>query len=199
MKPEELLKILKTAGKLKVNTRHNWTEKDRKESVADHSWRLALMAMLLDEVPEYQNLDMNRVIRMCLIHDLGEAFTGDIPTFEKTAQNETAEEDLYLNWVNSFPSPEKEEWLSLLQEMIELKTPEAKLYKALDKLEAVISHNEADIDSWLPLEYDLQKTYGREQVQFSPYLQELKKAIDAWTDQKIASEEGHQNYTDRPD
>ena len=167
--------------------------------MADHSWRLALMAMLLDEVPEYQNLDMNRVIRMCLIHDLGEAFTGDIPTFEKTAQNETAEEDLYLNWVNSFPSPEKEEWLSLLQEMIELKTPEAKLYKALDKLEAVISHNEADIDSWLPLEYDLQKTYGREQVQFSPYLQELKKAIDAWTDQKIASEEGHQNYTDRPD
>ena len=157
------------------------------------------MAMLLDEVPEYQNLDMNRVIRMCLIHDLGEAFTGDIPTFEKTAQNETAEEDLYLNWVNSFPSPEKEEWLSLLQEMIELKTPEAKLYKALDKLEAVISHNEADIDSWLPLEYDLQKTYGREQVQFSPYLQELKKAIDAWTDQKIASEEGHQNYTDQPD
>lgn len=157
------------------------------------------MAMLLDEVPEYQNLDMNRVIRMCLIHDLGEAFTGDIPTFEKTAQNETAEEDLYLNWVNSFPSPEKEEWLSLLQEMIELKTPEAKLYKALDKLEAVISHNEADIDSWLPLEYDLQKTYGREQVQFSPYLQELKKAIDAWTDQKIASEGGHQNYTDRPD
>ena len=199
MKPEELLKILNTAGKLKVNTRHNWTEKDRKESVADHSWRLALMAMLLDEVPEYQNLDMNRVIRMCLIHDLGEAFTGDIPTFEKTAQNETAEEDLYLNWVNSFPSPEKEEWLSLLQEMIELKTPEAKLYKALDKLEAVISHNEADIHSWLPLEYDLQKTYGREQVQFSPYLQELKKAIDAWTDQKIASEEGHQNYTDRPD
>lgn len=199
MEPEELLKILNTAARLKVNTRHNWTEKDRKESVADHSWRLALMAMLLDGVPEYQNLDMNRVIRMCLIHDLGEAFTGDIPTFEKTAQNETAEEDLYLNWVNSFPSPEKEEWLSLLQEMIELNTPEAKLYKALDKLEAVISHNEADIHSWLPLEYDLQKTYGREQVQFSPYLQELKKAIDAWTDQKIASEGGHQNYTDQPD
>lgn len=199
MKPEELLKILNTAGKLKVSTRHNWTEKGRKESVADHCWRLALMAMLLDGVPEYQNLDMNRVIRMCLIHDLGEAFTGDIPTFEKTAQNETAEEDLYLNWVNSFPSPAKEEWLSLLQEMIELKTPEAKLYKALDKLEAVISHDEADIRSWLPLEYDLQKTYGREQVQFSPYLQQLKKAIDAWTDQKIASEGDSENYTDQHD
>lgn len=199
MKPEELLKILNTAGKLKVSTRHNWTEKGRKESVADHCWRLALMAMLLDGVPEYQNLDMNRVIRMCLIHDLGEAFTGDIPTFEKTAQNETAEEDLYLNWVNSFPSPAKEEWLSLLQEMIELKTPEAKLYKALDKLEAVISHDEADIRSWLPLEYDLQKTYGREQVQFSPYLQQLKKAIDACTDQKIASEGDSENYTDQHD
>ena len=153
MKPEELLKILNTAGKLKVNTRHNWTEKDRKESVADHSWRLALMAMLLDEVPEYQNLDMNRV----------------------------------LNWVNSFPSPEKEEWLSLLQEMIELKTPEAKLYKALDKLEAVISHNEADIDSWLPLEYDLQMTYGQEEAAFSPWLRKLRELVDQWTKEKIAA------------
>ena len=74
----------------------------------------------------------------------------------------------------------------ILEEMEELKTKEAKLYKALDKMEAVIQHDESDIASWLPLEYDLQLTYGSKEVAFSPYLMELKKLIDEWTRDKIA-------------
>jgi len=70
--------------------------------------------------------------------------------------------------------------------MNELKTDEAKLYKALDNLEAVIQHNEADISTWIPLEYDLQFTYGTDKVEFSPYLRELKKEIDQRTKEKIA-------------
>ena len=50
MKPEEFLKILAQAARLKITTRHCYTEEDRKESVADHSWRIALMAMLLTGV-----------------------------------------------------------------------------------------------------------------------------------------------------
>ena len=110
------------------------------ESVADHSWRMALMAMLLSEIPEFQSLDMNRVIRMCLIHDLGEAFTGDIPTFVKTTADETSEDALFDEWVRSFPEPQRSEWKGLLMEMRAMETGEAKLYKALDKLEAVLSH-----------------------------------------------------------
>ena len=83
MKPNELLQILRVAEKLKCNTRHSYTSTGRHESVAEHSWRIALMAMLL--TPEFPEADMNKVIRMCLIHDLGEAFTGDIPTFLKNA------------------------------------------------------------------------------------------------------------------
>ena len=105
MTPAQLLSILSQAAKLKTNTRHCYTEPGRKESVADHSWRLALMAMLLRGVPEYAKLDMDRVIRMCLIHDLGESFTGDVPTFEKTDDHEKTEERAYLDWVDSFPSP----------------------------------------------------------------------------------------------
>ena len=69
--------------------------------------------------------------------------------------------------------------------MAEQKTVESKIYKALDKLEAVIQHNESDILTWIPLEYDLQFTYGEEQVQFSPYLKELKAVVDEWTKEKI--------------
>ena len=188
MDPKQLLDVLARAAKLKTTPRHCFTEADRRESVADHSWRISLMAMLLSGEEEFRDTDMNKVIRMCLIHDLGEAFTGDIPTFMKNDADVVKEDALFDEWVRSFPEAQREEWLSLLSEMEQLQTTEAKLYKALDKLEAVISHNESDLSTWLPLEYDLQFTYGRENVTFSPYLTALKAAIDDQTREKIDSE-----------
>ena len=189
MKPEALLDILRVAARLKTNTRHCFTAPQRAESVADHSWRIALMAMLLSGEEEYRDYDMDRVIRMCLIHDLGEAITGDIPTFLKTDGDVTKEDALFDRWVDGFEEPQKSEWQNLLKEMNAQETREAKLYKSLDKLEAIISHNESDIETWLPLEYDLQYTYGREQIAFSPTLTRLRERIDQWTDDKIARHE----------
>ena len=188
MRPEELLQIMGQAAKSKQATRHCWIEADRKESVADHSWRMALMAMLVSHEEEFAMLDMNRVIRMCLIHDLGESFTGDIPTFVKTGQDAKTEDDIYLEWVESFPEEIRVEWMELLGEMIALETPEAKLYKALDKLEAVLTHDETSIDTWLPLEYELQFTYGADNVKHSRFLSELKATIDQMTREKITKE-----------
>lgn len=188
MNAEELLKILSVAEKLKCNTRHCYTSNGRQESVAEHSWRLALMAMLLSGEEEFRQVKMDRVIRMCLIHDLGEAFTGDIPAFEKKPSEEKEEEQILDQWVAAFPQAQKEEFQSLLEEMAALETVEAKLYKALDKLEALIQHNESDLSTWLPLEYELQFTYGQEQMQFSPYVKELRAAVDQWTARKIAEE-----------
>ena len=169
MNTSTFLEILKVAEKLKCNTRHSWTSSGRHESVAEHSWRVALMALLMrDEFPE---LDMDKVIRMCLIHDLGESFTG--------------EDEAFFEWLDTFPSPYREEFTGLLTEMNELKTSEAKLYKALDNLEAVIQHNEADISTWIPLEYKLQFTYGADKVEFSPYLKDLKKELDRRNTEKI--------------
>lgn len=101
MKPAELTEILGVAERLKCNTRHCFTSSGRHESVAEHSWRVALMAMLLR--PEFPEADMDKVIRMCLIHDLGEAFTGDIPTFEKTAADAEKEDSLLGGWVKTLP------------------------------------------------------------------------------------------------
>jgi len=184
MKPTELLTILSVAEKLKCNTRHCYTSSGRHESVAEHSWRIALMAMLV--APEFPEADMDKVIRMCLIHDLGEAFTGDIPTFDKTEADSLREENLFEGWVQTLPAETGTEFTALLAEMNAMETVEARIYKALDKLEAVIQHNESDISTWLPLEYDLQLRYGAENVKFSPYFQSLKAEIDEWTKRKIA-------------
>ena len=184
MKPKELLEILSVAEKLKCNTRHCYTSSGRHESVAEHSWRIALMAMLI--TPEFPEADMNKVIRMCLIHDLGEAFTGDIPTFWKTGADTEKEDALFDAWVRTLPEETKGEFSKLLAEMNALETVEAKIYKALDKMEAVIQHDESDISTWLPLEYDLQLRYGAENVKFSPWFRELKAEIDDWTRRKIA-------------
>ena len=188
MKPEELLDILDRAAKLKTTYRHCFTEGERKESVADHSWRIALMAMLISGEPEFADTDMNKVIRMCLIHDLGESFTGDVPTFLKTADDSREDDSIFHLWVRSFPDKQSMEWMELLKEMEAMETKEAKTYKALDKIEALISHNESDIETWEPLEYDLQYKYGKENVTFSGYLTDLRDAVDRQTTEKIKSE-----------
>lgn len=191
MKPAELLNILSVAEKLKCHTRHCSTSSGRPESVAEHSWRTALMAILTASA--FPEADMDKVIRMCLIHDLGEAFTGDIPSFDKTEADSKTEALALRQWVQTFSSPEREEWLALYEEMEAQQTQEARIYKALDKLEAVIQHDESDISTWLPLEYDLQLEYGRENVQFSPYLQQLKMEIDDVTRKKIAAHRSKEN------
>lgn len=183
MNPGELLKILNVAEKLKCNTRHCYTSSGRHESVAEHCWRTALMAMLLES--EFPQADMNKVIKMILIHDLGEAFTGDIPCFNKTSKDETNESNVLDDWVKTFPEPEQKQWLELYAEMNALETQEAKIYKALDKMEAVIQHDESDISTWIPLEYELQFKYGLENVQFSDYMKNLKTEIDKITKSKI--------------
>lgn len=183
MNASTFLEILKVAEKLKCTTRHSWTSSGRHESVAEHSWRIGLMALLMRD--EFPNIDIDKVIRMCLIHDLGEAFTGDIPAFDKREEDREKEDVIFLQWIETFPAPYREEFTELLVEMNERKTGEAKLYKALDNLEAVIQHNEADISTWIPLEYDLQFTYGADKVEFSSYLKELKKEIDKRTTEKI--------------
>lgn len=185
MEVRKLLEVLHTVEKLKDTTRHCYTSGGRHESVAEHSWRLTLMAYLMkDEFPE---ADIDKLIKMCLIHDIGEAFTGDIPTFLKSGQDEDKEERLLGTWVASLPEPFCSEMAALYEEMAELKTVEAKIYKALDNMEAVIQHNESDLSTWIECEFELNITYGEDKAAFSPYLRELRQAVREETEKKIAS------------
>ena len=183
MDPKRFLETLHTAERLKDATRHCYTSGGRHESVAEHSWRTALMAYLVAD--EFPQADMNKVIKMCLIHDIGEAFTGDIPVFSKTAADESREEELLFAWTAALPEPYGSEMTALYREMAERKTLEARIYKAMDSLEAVIQHNESDIGTWEPHEYELNLNYAWDRTAFSEYLTALRGEIYNETKSKI--------------
>lgn len=190
MEPKELIEFLGILEKLKCNTRHNWTTSGRQESVAEHSWRLAVMALLLRD--EFPDLDMNRVVEMCLIHDWGEAITGDIPAFLKGRKDEETESAVLKTMTASLPEPLAYKMNSLFDEMEALETKEAKLAKALDKIETLIQHNEAGTDTWLPLEYELNLTYGNDISEMSEYTRNLRNQVREDTERLIREVNGEE-------
>lgn len=185
MNQRTYIEFLNMIEKLKCNTRHSWTSSGRHESVAEHSWRLAVMAMLCAD--EYPDLDMNKVIKMCLIHDFGEAITGDIPAFLKTAGNEKEEDIAVTKLLAKLPADMQTELQSLFDEMNAKVTPEAKLFKSLDNLEALVSHNEADISTWISREYEENLTYGQQNCEWSAWTRELREEVRKDTISKIKS------------
>ena len=175
MEPKTLLEFLRLIEPLKTNTRHSVTAAGAPESVAAHCWRLGMLALLLrDDLP---GVDMQRVLELCLVHDLGEAVTGDIPSFEKTGDNQLQEQLAVFRLIDNLPEPQHGRLYRLLDEIDAKLTPEARVFDALDKLEAVIQHNEAPLSSWLPLERELQQTYAQAESAPFPVLAALRAQV----------------------
>jgi len=183
MTDREILDFLHIAERLKDNTRHCCSSNRRPESVAEHSWRVSLLAMLLED--EIKDADFSKIIRMCIIHDLGEAITGDIPVFWKTKGDSDHEDDMIEQLLDTLPEPQRSRFRDLFAEMHAQETKEAKIYKALDKMEACIQHNESPLDTWLPLEYELNQTYGVENAKCDPKLESLRALVTEDTIAKL--------------
>ena len=141
MNSKEFLDILHVAERLKDTPRHCTTSKGRVESVAEHSWRISLMAFLLRD--EFPQIDIDKVISMCIIHDLGECFTGDIPTFKKTNIDREKEDSLLYDWINNLPKNVSKEMKALFRVNA---IPLSKLQIPL----IAISHTYADLGSFIP-------------------------------------------------
>jgi putative hydrolase of HD superfamily len=142
------------------------------------------MALLCAD--EYPDLDMVKVLKMCLIHDFGEAVTGDIPSFYKTADHEETEARAVRELVSALPPHMAEEFRTLYDEMDALSTPEAKLFKALDNMEAVVSHNEASLETWIPLEFTENMVYGESAAAFSEWTRNLRAELRRESEEKVA-------------
>lgn len=117
-----------------------------------------------------------------------EALTGDIPAFVKTDDDRETEGDALTLLTAMLPGKERQELDELFGELEREETMEAKIVHALDKMETLIQHNEADIATWLPLEYDLQMTYGEKECMADPYLTKLREVIRQISEDKITAE-----------
>jgi putative hydrolase of HD superfamily len=182
-----VLDFLRSAERLKNVTRSAWTSEGRRESVAEHSWRLCLMALVLR--PAFPEVDFARLLRICLVHDLGEAIGGDVPAPEQArstasglAPKADAERRDLLRLLEPLPPAQRDEIVELWDEYEAARTPEAKLAKALDKLETILQHNQgrnpADFD------YRFNLGYGRRFTADHPVIAEVRAVLDAETERR---------------
>lgn len=151
----QIVNFLHIAEGLKQELRHSWLSNGRQESVAEHSWRLALMIMVVAPCLEHP-VDTEKCLRMALLHDLAEAEVSDIPAFE--CQQSDLQRAKYLNERQAMISITNklgkagQELHDLWEEYERRESYEAQLVRALDKIEVQLQHNEADTSTWLHVE-----------------------------------------------
>lgn len=183
----ELLNFLSLAERLKTELRHSWLSDGRQESVAEHCWMMALMAMLIAPHLEHE-VDLHRVLLLILVHDICETKVGDIPFFEvsdrKTAKAQ-AEAQAMQEIRDMFSDQTGRTMSDLWHEFEDGKTPEARFARALDHLEVQHQHNLAAIDTWTPIEYDLVYTKTSSQCSHDATLRQIARAIEDQAEQKM--------------
>ena len=183
-----VLEFLRAAERLKTTSRSGYTSEGLPESVAEHTWRLCLMALVL--ASEFPDVDFARLIKICVIHDLGEAVGGDVPAPEQarraaagvtTGKAQDERRDL-LTLLRPLPPSLRDEISALWDEYEAAQTPEARLAKALDKLETILQHtqgrNPPDFD------YRFNLAYGRQHTDSPPVIAAIRAVLDRETEQR---------------
>ncbi len=182
-KAKTVLHFMHLAEKLKCVLRHGWTSTGRQESVAEHSWRISLLVMACSSSLD-SKINLEKTLKMALIHDIAEAITGDIPYFlapegSKKRAEKVQNEKIAINAIKEmFRDVLGPDWLNLWLEYEECKSYEAKVVKALDKIEAQIQQNEADPSTWLECEeVDATNGYIKRFSNFDAFLSLLSNEV----------------------
>ena len=127
---------------------------DRPENDAEHSWHLAVMAMVLAEYAS-EPIDLAKVIKMVLLHDIVEIDSGDVFMYstEKNHDNFEEEQKAARRIFGILPEKQAEEFISIWLEFEEMKTPESKFARAIDRLEPLLQNTSNKGGTWQ--EYDI--------------------------------------------
>jgi len=179
-----LLSFLQAAEQLKDTLRSGSTRSGRPESTAEHSWRLALMVLVFEK--DLADIDVHRLIKLCLVHDLGEAISGDVPAPSQALgdDRQARERQDFRTLCASLPADTVQDLLDLWDDYAAAETPEAKLAKAFDKLETILQHvlmPDGDV-----IHYDFNLHYGRERTDLCPLTRQIRDVADAETRGRIS-------------
>jgi putative hydrolase of HD superfamily len=180
---EGVLAFLREAEKLKGVLRSGFTSSGRSESTAEHTWRLCLMAMLFaSSLPE---IDLARLLKMCLVHDLGEALSGDVPAIRQASKHEkAARERADLETLTApLAAALRSEVLRLWEEYESASSPEAVLAKGFDKLETILQHTQGDNPP--DFDYAFNLDYSRAQTSAHPLLATIREMVDEATRRRM--------------
>lgn len=188
--PQDLqgvLALLRAAESLKHNTRTSWTSTGQQETVAAHTWRVCLMALVL--APYFPDVDAGRLLRICLVHDLGEAINGDISAvLQVGAPSKAEQERADLEQLTAIlPAVSRDEIVALWDEYEQASTPEARLAKGIDKLETILQHNQGVMPDGFDFRFNL--TYGARYTEDHPLLRAIRAVLDEDTEQRARSRE----------
>ena len=188
---DKVIRFIKEIENLKSVTRTAWTKTGRRESTAEHSWRLAMLLMVLRE--DFKDLDIDKAIKMSLVHDLGELYDGDISAKLQNDNDNKAEmeEKAMRRMLTTLPDGISEKIYDLWKEYNECCTKEAKLVKAMDKLETIVQHNQGDNPEDFDYEFNLQ--YGKQYFMDNEILEYMRYIIDEDTKESVKLKEKNIN------
>jgi putative hydrolase of HD superfamily len=183
---EGVLTFLRAAERLKTVMRSGWTSEGQQESVAEHTWRLCLMAMLL--YGHTPGIDLARLLKMCLIHDLGEAIGGDVPAPAQKAGVSKADQERsdLVQLIAPLPPDLRREIIELWDEYEAAGSPEAKVAKGLDKLETILQHNQGKNPA--NFDYAFNLDYGQRYTAADPIMSALRERLDEETARRARDE-----------
>jgi len=185
-----LLKFIHMAEGLKKELRNGHTSNGKRESVADHTWRISLMALMFSRSLD-QQISIEKALKIAIVHDLAELLTGDKPYFvyegKADLQHIKAQEELAAmqKIQDILPEAIGKELLDLWQEYEEGQTYEAKFVKALDKMEAQIQHNEMSFTHWNDYDKKYALTRLNDYCSFDSFLTKFKNLIQEESRQKM--------------
>ena len=122
---------------------------DRPENDAEHSWHLAMMAIVLAGHAN-EPIDLEKVMKMVLIHDIVEIDSGDVFVYDTTKSHDNFDEELKAarRIFGILPEEQAEEFINLWIEFEEMKTPESKFARALDRLEPLLQNASNNGGTW---------------------------------------------------
>lgn len=174
-----VLEFLKSAEPLKNTLRSSHTSTGRQESTAEHTWRLCLMALLFED--QYPDLDILKLMKICIIHDLGEAISGDIAAVDQGSNsNKNIEERKDLeSLISPLPSDLGSKILTLWDDYDKAHSKEAQFAKALDKLETILQHTQGENPP--DFDYAFNLTYGKKYTDLDDLTKKLRDLIDQET------------------